>query len=65
MLFLNRKEGESIVVAHPDGPITIKINEVKRDGSVWLGIDAPRSVWSIAAKWPNQRHAGRSTETLA
>ncbi len=53
MLVLQRNPGERILIG---GGITIQIVEVRRDGSVRIGIDAPREVpiWreELAATMP-------------
>ncbi len=44
MLVLARFQGESIIIDSSDGLITITPIEIRSDGVVRIGIDAPRNV---------------------
>jgi len=44
MLILTRYPNESIILTTPAGRVEITLMDVRRDGRVRLGIEAPRSI---------------------
>jgi len=44
MLFISRKEGESIILNTPDGDVKITIKSIRSSDQVKIAIDAPDTV---------------------